>query len=170
MIQAKIAWSGRSKILAFLVLLFAVLTLSLILLLLTQSAGDPIMVIICALATAGFVVTTRRSRKLDRSSPEESTPQLPVPGFLAKANVYERILILGGAGTLVIGGIVAASAASANRDSRLDNELMVTLGGFRFFDSAAGSEYTGLMFFGIVLAIVGLLALGAFVTIRAAAR
>ena len=68
------------------------------------------------------------------------------------------------------GGIVAASAVAADHDSRLDDELMIAIGGFQYFDSEAGTEYTGLLFFGIVLAIAGLLALCAFVTIRAAAR
>ncbi|TFC06550.1 hypothetical protein [Cryobacterium sp. MDB2-33-2] len=90
------------------------------------------------------------------------------PGFLLKANPYERGLFLGGAGAVIVGATIWLTTAATDQHEKQVNEMTVSFGGFGYYDPSAGQSHLGLMYFGIALAVLGALALVAFVAIRAA--
>lgn len=144
---------------------------SFVMILVSQS-GDPLAPVILVLLGLGAGAMWQRERRLAQDAAADRLPLGPQslwPVFLRTANLYERILCLGGAGAILMGAITGLSASGAGREEKDANELLVALGGMEYYDGAAGEGFLGWMWFGIILAILGAVALVAFVAIRAAA-
>ena len=142
-----------------------------VILMLSGSGGSLLAPLILAVIVLGSGSIWLRERRLMKDASTGRPPlaqQTLLPTFLRNANTYERILCLGGAGGILVGAITGFWASGAGREEKNANEILVMLGGFEYYDSAAGESFLGWMWFGIVLAVLGAVLLVTFVAIRAA--
>lgn len=96
----------------------------------------------------------------------------PAPEKRAKAaptgNPYESALLIGGVLAVIIGAVVGFAGNNAAETDRFGNALAVSIGGLMMNDPSAGDTGTAWMWFGIVLAILGVISMLSVLIIRAA--